>query len=96
MFASATYVTDSHNVIVKVVNISKESVEMAINLKGAGHVEPNGTATVLSGNPAAVNSVDQPTNVSPKQEILTDASASFHRTFPPHSLTVLRLSATPQ
>ena len=96
VFASATYATDGHNVIVKVVNISRESVEMAINLKGAGHIEPNGTATVLSGDPAAVNSVDQPTNVSPKQEILTDASASFHHTFPPHSLTVLRLSATPQ
>ena len=96
VYASATYATDGHHVIVKVVNINKDSVEMAINLKGAGHVEPNGTATVLTGDPAAVNSVDQPTNVAPKQETVTDASVSFRRTFPPHSLTVLRLTAIPK
>ena len=83
VFGSATYVMASHTVIVKVVNISKESVNMAINLKGVGHVEPNGTATVLSGDPAAVNSVNQPTNVVPKQETVTNASASFRRMFPP-------------
>jgi alpha-L-arabinofuranosidase len=94
-FASATYAMASHTVIVKVVNAGKDPLDMAINLRGAGHVDPNGTATVLAGDPRAVNTVEQPTNVAPESEAVTDASASFRRTFPPHSFTLLRLTASP-
>src|SRR5207248_732630 len=96
VFASATYATASQVVIVKVVNVGEESVDVAINLQGVGRVDPAGTATVLSGDPKAVNTVDQPTNVAPKQETVTDASASLRRTFPPHSFTILRLNAIPK
>jgi alpha-N-arabinofuranosidase len=96
VFASATYLMTSHTVIVKVVNISKGSVDMAINLQGAGRVGPSGTAAILTGDPKAVNTLDQTTNIAPKQDAVTDASASFRRTFPPYSFTVLRLTATPQ
>ena len=92
--ASATYVTASHAVLVKVVNVGKNPVEMSINLRGAGRVDPAGTATVLSGDPKAVNTLDQPTHIAPRQEPLTDASASFSRSFPPHSFTILRLLMT--
>jgi alpha-L-arabinofuranosidase len=95
-FASATYATASHTIIVKVVNAGKNPLELAINLRGAVHVDPKGTATVLAGDPKAVNTLDQPTNVAPKQEVVTDASASFRRTFPPYSFTLLRLTASPQ
>jgi alpha-N-arabinofuranosidase len=97
VFATATYVAASHTVIVKVVNTTNDSVDMAIKLQGVGRVEPSGTAIVLSGNdPKAVNTLDQPMNIAPKQETVTGASASFSRTFPPYSFTVLRLTATPQ
>ena len=92
-FASATYATAGHTVIVKVVNVGPDPVDMAIHLSGARRINPNGTAIVLAGDPEAVNTLDQPTNVAPKQEAVTNASASFHRTFPPHSLTLLRLRA---
>ncbi|HTK76808.1 MAG TPA: alpha-L-arabinofuranosidase C-terminal domain-containing protein, partial [Gemmataceae bacterium] len=82
IFATATYVTAGHTLIVKVVNAEQDRVEMAINLRGVGRVQPAGTATVLTGDPKAVNTIDQPTNVVPKEEAVTDASASFHRTFP--------------
>lgn len=93
-FASATYITSGHVVIVKVVNAGESPVEMTINLRGVGRVDPNATATVLAGDPKAVNTVDQPTNVAPKQASITDASASVRRTFPPYSFTILRLTAT--
>jgi alpha-L-arabinofuranosidase len=96
VFASATYVTASHTVIVKVVNISKNPVEMALNLKGIGGIDSSGSATVLSGDPKAVNTIDQPTKIAPKQDPLIGATASFRRSFPPYSFTVLRLTATPQ
>ncbi|MBV9849811.1 MAG: hypothetical protein JO250_09085 [Armatimonadetes bacterium] len=91
VFASATYAKAGHIVIVKVVNVGPGPVDMAIHLRGARRVNPSGTAIVLTGDPTAQNTIDQPTNVAPNQEAVTDASASFHRTFPPHSLTLLRL-----
>jgi len=94
-FASATYTKASRTVVVKVVNVSNSDVDTTINLKGVSSVDPGGTAIVLSGEPSAQNSVDKPTNVAPKQETLSLASASFHRTFPKYSFTLLRLTATP-
>jgi alpha-L-arabinofuranosidase len=95
-FATATYATADHAVIVKVVNVSRDPVDMTIHLRGAGKIDPTGAATVLTGDPKAENTVDEPMKVAPKQEALTDASASFRRTFPPHSLTLLRLTASPR
>ncbi len=94
--ASATYATADQTVIVKVVNPGSDPVDMAIRVHGVGTIDPKGTAIVLSGDANAVNSVEQPTNIAPKQETFTNASESFHRTFPPHSFTLLRLRVTPQ
>jgi alpha-L-arabinofuranosidase len=94
--ASALSATAGHVVIVKVVNAGKEPLDTAINLHGIGHVEPTGTAIVLAGEPQAMNTVDQPTNVAPREEAITNISESFRRTFPPHSLTLLRLSVLPK
>lgn len=91
VFASSTYAKADHTVIVKVVNVGPSAVDMAIRLHGAGKVEPKATATVLSGDPNATNSLEQPKNVAPKQETIRGASGAFHRTFPPYSLTVLRV-----
>jgi alpha-L-arabinofuranosidase len=94
-YASASYANATHDVIVKVVNNGADPLETKINLKGASQVGPNGTAIVLSGEPTAINTIDQPINVVPKKEAMTNASASFTRTFPPRSLTLLRLTARP-
>ena len=97
LFASATYATAAHDVIVKVVNIGSDNVDATINLRGAGGFKADGgKAVVLTGQPNDENTIDQPTKVAPKEEPLTDAAATFHRTFPPHSLTLLRVPATPQ
>jgi alpha-L-arabinofuranosidase len=94
--ATATYDTQSHTVLVRVVNIGNDPLDMAIRLKDVGKVNPQGTAMVLAGDPDAVNTVDQPTRIAPKQEAITDASTSFHRKFPPHSFTLLRLTVAPR
>jgi alpha-L-arabinofuranosidase len=49
---------------------------------------------VLTGEPKAVNTLDQPLNVAPIREALENLSMSFTRTFPRHSVTVLTLKAT--
>ncbi|HVT71979.1 MAG TPA: alpha-L-arabinofuranosidase C-terminal domain-containing protein [Lacunisphaera sp.] len=91
-FASASYVDASGEVIVKVVNTAATPLEAAIHLAGAAHVGA-GKALVLTGDPTAVNSVAQPDNVAPREEPLTDAAPSFTRTFPAHSVTLLRFPA---
>jgi alpha-L-arabinofuranosidase len=92
-YATASYQTAKHTVIVKVVNMGKEPLEAKINLGGAQNIAPNGTAIVLAGDPKAVNTVDNPTNVAPKEEALTGLSDSFSHTFPAHSLTLIKLQA---
>ena len=64
---------------------------MALRLQGAGKVQAKATLTVLSGDPNAINSLENPKNVAPKQETISGVSETFHRTFPPYSLTVLRV-----
>ena len=94
VFATATYSKADRTVIVKAVNAGAESVDMAIDLRGISRVEPNGTAIVLTGEPGSVNSLDEPLKVAPKQETLSGAASSFHRTLPAHSLTILRLKTS--
>ncbi len=91
-FASASYVNASGELIVKIVNSGEKPLETEIHLKDAGQVGA-GKAIVLSGDPSAVNSIAQPANVAPKEEPLTNAAASFIRTFPPYSVTLLRFPA---
>lgn len=91
VFATATYRKADRTVLVKVVNAGAEPVDMAINLAGVRRVEPNATAVVLAGAPGDVNSIDEPRKVAPKEEPAKVAAPSFHRTFPPFSLTILRI-----
>jgi alpha-L-arabinofuranosidase len=88
-FATASYLKASGELIVKVVNSAETPVETLIHLQDAREAGP-GTAIVISGDPAAVNSIAQPANVAPKEEALTNVAASFSRTFPPYSVTLLR------
>jgi alpha-L-arabinofuranosidase len=91
-YASASYLNASGELIVKVVNTAETPLETEIHLTGVREVGA-GHAIVLSGEPSAVNSITKPANVAPKEEPLTNTAASFSRTFPPYSVTLLRFPA---
>ncbi len=95
VFATATLEKAERAVIVKVVNAGTTPFDTIVNVRGVGRVEPTGTALVLAGDPSAVNTIDEPLKVAPKQEAVAGTSASFRHTFPSHSLTVLRLKTSP-
>ncbi|HCA81094.1 MAG TPA: alpha-L-arabinofuranosidase, partial [Bacteroidetes bacterium] len=58
LHAVAGKVSASGQIILKVVNVSKNNVETAINLEGVGAVDPGGEAVVLtSGDPLDENSL---------------------------------------
>ena len=78
--------------ILKVVNFTAGPQPLTIDLKGVPTVKPDATATVIQGEPDAMNSVAEPEKVAPKQVKITDAAASFEHEFPAHSVTVLRLA----
>jgi alpha-L-arabinofuranosidase len=93
-FATATLDSSAGEVVVKVVNFGASALATDLSLQGAGQVEPTATAHVLSGEPGDVNSIDEPRRIVPRKETISGVGSSFQHTFPPHSLTVLRLKTT--
>ena len=93
LYAVASRVSATGDVIVKVVNTSATAQQLQVALQGAGSVAKTATALVLSGDPADMNSLEAPEKVAPQTLTLTDAGSSFLHEFPAHSVTVLRLKA---
>jgi alpha-L-arabinofuranosidase len=96
LFAMASRDDKSGDVILKVVNVSKDPVDTNINLNGVKGLQSAGKAIVLtSDSPGDQNTIDDPKKVFPQEEKITDAAASFHRLFPALSVTIIRLATTP-
>jgi alpha-L-arabinofuranosidase len=94
MYAVASRAQSAGEVILKVVNVANTAQPTDIHLNGVKSVRRSAEATVLtSANPADENSLDAPLKVVPVQRAVNDAAASFSYTFPPDSVTVLRLKA---
>jgi alpha-L-arabinofuranosidase len=90
--ASAARDDKSGDVILKIVNAGSQPVKTQISLKGAGALSAKAKAIVLtSASPLDENTLDQPTKVTPKTEILSLSGASLKRAFPGNSFTVIRL-----
>ena len=93
--ATATFDRAERSVIVKVVNAGPTPVATDVHLRGARRVEPTAAALVLSGDPKGDNTLDEPKRIAPRSETLNGIAETFRHTFPPHSLTILRLRAGP-
>jgi alpha-L-arabinofuranosidase len=91
-FWSASVDTESgkNDVLLKVVNKSGTAESVNITLNGAGHVNPVGHFTTLTGAPDAENSLTNPNNVVPSMDTFV-AGSSFKYLFPAYSVTVLRI-----
>ena len=90
LYATASRDEKTGNVILKVVNVSGSAQTLQIDLKGIQKLS-GGTALVLAGQPGDVNTVDTPQKVAPKTVKLTATTPAFTHTFPPYSISVLRL-----
>jgi alpha-L-arabinofuranosidase len=95
MYAVASRVDATDEIIIKVVNVSGAAQDTQVELRGL-KVQPAGTATVLtSANPDDENSIAEPTKVAPVTQPIGSAGATFRHTFPAYSLTILRLKSNP-
>ena len=89
---SASLDEKSGDVILKVVNASSDPVKTEVDLKGVGKLPLNGKAIVLaSANPLDENTLELPTKVSPKNEIVKLIGNAIKHTFPGNSLTIIRI-----
>jgi len=78
---------------IKMVNVTDAPQTTAITIDGAAGLAPTGKAITLSGKPDETNSLTDPKHLVPVESEVTGVGASFNYTFPPYSVTVLRLPA---
>ncbi len=94
LFYSATRDSKTGKILVKIVNRTDAAQNVKIDITGAASVADEGTATVLKAdNRDETNSINDPQHVVPVTEKVSGLGASFTRTFPPCSITVLELDA---
>jgi alpha-N-arabinofuranosidase len=92
LYVSATRDTASGDVILKLVNVQAEPQPLNIELRGlATAVAPNASGQVLTAELGAMNSVAEPTKVSPQSLAITNAGPKFAHELPGHSVSVIRL-----
>ncbi len=89
----STASTDDHSgdVIVKVVNVSRDPQKLQVTLSGATNLTGSATITVIKGQPGDINSVDDPHHVSPTTTQISGVRENFEHDFAPYSVTVLRI-----
>ena len=91
LLSSVTRDSKSGVIFIKYVNPQAASQEVSISLNGIHSVQPIGTAIQLSADPSGTNSIDAPTKVVPITRQIHGIKPLFDYTFPPFSVTVLRL-----
>jgi len=93
--ASATRDDESGHIILKIVNAGSELLHTQIDLKGAGTLSGNGKAIVLTSvSPLDENTLEDPTKVSPKTEMVKFSGTNLARSFPGNSFTVIRIATS--
>jgi alpha-L-arabinofuranosidase len=79
---------------VVVVNDGGTAAPMTVDLSGLSGGARGGSATTLTGNPAAMNSLAHPTAVAPKVATLSARGSTLKYTFPANSVVVLDLNTS--
>ena len=82
----------SGHTYITVVNDGSAAARTGISLAGLGGGASGGTATILTGNPDASNSLAQPNAVAPTTSRLGSVGSAFTYRFPANSVTVLNLT----
>jgi alpha-L-arabinofuranosidase len=93
-YASVARDLKSGEIVLKVVNASPSEVKASVQLAGARRIKAKGTLIRLGSSQLEdTNSLENPVNVAPKPSVLNDVAAQFDHTFPPATLSVMRVRA---
>jgi alpha-N-arabinofuranosidase len=92
LYVTASRDEKSGEIILKVVSNAPQPIMADVKIEGVKHVARQGTMILLAGAKLTdENSLTKPKKVAPVTSSLRGISTSFQHTFPPYSLTVLRL-----
>jgi len=90
LFTTASRDEAAGDVIIKFVNGRAGPLSLEIKLQGVNTTQ-GGFAEVLTGGLNDVNSIEEPTKISPKRTDLAVAAGTFKHEFPGYSVSVLRI-----
>ncbi|MEU8275598.1 hypothetical protein ACFYOK_16545 [Microbispora bryophytorum] len=76
--------------VIKAVNVQETAVRSTVDL-GTAPIAPKAVVTSLTGDPAAVSSLTEPTKIAPVEREVSGFSSAFTYDFPAHSVTFIRL-----
>jgi len=92
LYASATFDQNSGEIILKLVNAGDKAQTANVVLGGAKKLAPKGKITVLKSDDLnRVNSIEQPTLVSPVEQEFVVKGKTIHQELAPFSFTVIRI-----
>lgn len=92
LYASAVIDENTHEVIVKIVNASDQVQQMEIVVEGKRKLTSKGVLTVLkSSDLEAVNSLENPTAISPVDYAISPKGNKINVTLGPYSLSVVKV-----
>jgi len=93
LFCNATRDSGSGIIYVNVVNTVGTPQPVRIQISGVSAVEPNGELVEMKGKSTEdTNSITQPTNIVPVPTKIDGLCKDFTRTFPPYSISVIKLN----
>jgi alpha-L-arabinofuranosidase len=92
LYAVAGLQQNSHDIILKAVNVGAEPLDTRVTLAGAKKIARDAKAlTLTSASLDDENSFDAPAKIAPKESAVQIAGPEFQYSFPPRSVTILRL-----
>ncbi len=93
VLTSVTRDSKSGAIYAKLVNASEADAAVQINLTGTGTLAATATASTLTADLQATNSIDAPNRVVPVTSTVTGVRSGFTYTVPKHAIVVLTLRA---
>jgi alpha-L-arabinofuranosidase len=91
LYASAVIDKKTNDVIVKIVNASGKVQSNQVVIDGVRKLNSRATLTVLTGGLDDVNSINEPTKISPKDQQIQLKGKAVSLTMQPYSLNVIRV-----
>lgn len=92
LYASAAFDQNSGDIILKLVNSSEKAQTANVVLDGTKKLSPKGKITVLKSDDIdRVNSIEQPTLVSPVEREFVVKGKTINQELAPYSFTVIRI-----
>jgi alpha-L-arabinofuranosidase len=91
LYVSSVIDKKNNQVIVKLVNTANSASSIKLNIDGIGSLGKVANLILMKSNPADVNTLDKPNQVSPVEKSMKISGKSLHLSLEPQSFVVVKL-----